>query len=460
MSPEELLDAINIQLQLQDNEQKAERILLRQELTESNNLVNRLVQTIDRWIGATPSTPTSSTLAGSPTPALASRLMARFSTPTVPAGLTLSSTLPSSSPSLPMSATPTTPAVASTSTPEVARTMVPPLVPSVMPPQALLEPDHDAAPTIRIRRSEKITWPKCPATDDPSMIKAWRMKFLASLNTCDLDMLFDPFTHDLVKCHPDANAVKVLYGIIQACLPDGHPMILNRSYWGQGLNLWHAFSASVIPALTFHKRQDLIQTLFHHTTRLSSEDVYTYYNRLITDADDINLGTYPPSISPSDLRRRFLFSLGPELEFLKIDDVEGRLDPTYLTSEPEPLLHRLQAILHTKQTATSFLPTVSSSGYANAVQKVRDPTEDRLNTLADVIGDIHSQLALLRPQSSTPIVVPTSAPVPPETQFYCWSHGVCKHHGADCTKPLPNHNPKATFSNRMGGSAYVKTYRQ
>jgi hypothetical protein len=48
MSPEELLDAINIQLQLQDNEQKAERILLRQELTESNTLVNRLVQTIDR----------------------------------------------------------------------------------------------------------------------------------------------------------------------------------------------------------------------------------------------------------------------------------------------------------------------------------------------------------------------------------------------------------------------------
>ena len=67
-------------------------ILLRQELTESNNLVNRLVQTIDRWIGATPNTPTSSTLAGSHTPALASRLMARFSTPTVPAGLTLSST--------------------------------------------------------------------------------------------------------------------------------------------------------------------------------------------------------------------------------------------------------------------------------------------------------------------------------------------------------------------------------
>jgi len=63
------------------------------------------------------------------------------------------------------------------------------------------------------------------------------MKFLATINTCDLASLFDPGTHDLVLSHPDVNAVKVLYGIIQASLPDGHPMILNRSYWGLGLHL-------------------------------------------------------------------------------------------------------------------------------------------------------------------------------------------------------------------------------
>ena len=454
MTPEEVFDALNIQLVQQDNAQVAERILLRQELTENTLLVNRLVQTIDRWFGTSQPAP-----AGTPAPALASRLLARFSTPATP-GPTASS-IPSPTTTPAVASTPT-----STSTQAVDRTMVPPLVPSVMLP-ALLDPDQDATPTTRIRRSDKISWPKCPATADPNMIKSWRMKFLASLLTCDLDVLYDPATHDLVKVHPDTNAVKVLYGIIQASLPDGHPMILNRSYWAQGLNLWHSFSASVIPALTFHKRQELIQILFHHTTRLATEDVYTYYNRLCTDADDINHGIYPPSISAPDLRRRFLFSLGPELEFLKIDDMEGRLDPTYFTSDPEPLLHRLQAILYTKQGATTSLPTIASTGYANAVQKARDPTEERLNTLADVIGDIHSQLALLRAQSVVQSVVPKPTPVPPGPKntpvppalFYCWSHGVCKHQGLDCTKPLPNHQPTATFTNRMGGSNYVRTYK-
>jgi hypothetical protein len=285
------------------------------------------------------------------------------------------------------------------------------------------------------------------------------MQFLATLNTCDLAILFNPATHDLVHSHPDANAIQVLYGIIQANLPAGHPMILNRSYWGQGLHLWHAFSATVIPALTFHKRQELIQTFFHSTTRRENEDIYTYYNRLTTDADDINCGLASPAISLDDLRRRFLFSLGQDFDYIKVDDIEGRLDTAYLTSDIETLLYRLQGILNTKR-VTIVPPTISSSGYANAVQKVRDPTEDRLNTLADVIGDIHSQLALLRSQPAATIVVPKTTPVLLETQFYCWSHGVCKHHGADCTKPLPNHKPKATFANRMGGSNYVKTYRE
>ena len=43
MTPEEVFDALNIQLVQQDNAQVAERILLRQELTENTLLVNRLV---------------------------------------------------------------------------------------------------------------------------------------------------------------------------------------------------------------------------------------------------------------------------------------------------------------------------------------------------------------------------------------------------------------------------------
>jgi hypothetical protein len=105
--------------------------------------------------------------------------------------------------------------------------------------------------------------------------------------------------------------------------------------------------------------------------------------------------------------------------------------------------------------------TLSSFGYANAVVPVRpDVMDERLNTLEDMVGDIHHQLAqLLQPSGiaaavitpAIPIVVP-SQPVP--IPFYCHTHGVRKHHSHECTNPGPNHNNQATFKNRMGGSNY------
>jgi hypothetical protein len=109
MTPEEVFDAINIQLVQHDNAQVAERILLRQEITENTLLVNRLVQTVDRWLGTSQPTP-----AGTPAPALASRLFARFSTSATP-GPTASSTPPPT----------TTPDVDSTATPR--QSLIPPI---------------------------------------------------------------------------------------------------------------------------------------------------------------------------------------------------------------------------------------------------------------------------------------------------------------------------------------------
>ena len=450
MTTEEVYEALNLQLQQQEIENRLARMELRNELTENNRVVSDMAQAIDRWIGSS-----------EPTTPVFNRLLARFTnaTPAVArAPAPAAATAPIST-SLPMHTTSTTPAVVRTPAPEASAhtAVVPPPVPSIVQPQA---PDHDTTSPTRIRRSEKIVWPKCQSTEDPIIVKGWRMKFLASINTCDLDFLYDPSTNDLFRSHHDTNALKVLYGIIQVSLPDGHPLILNRSYWGTGLLLWHAFSATVIPALTFHKRQELIQTLFHHTTRSTSEDIHTYYNRLATDADDINSGSYPPFVSHDDLRRRFLFSLGPEFEFMKTDDIEGRLDPTYLTSEIEPLLYRLQSILHTKR-GGALVPTMSSSGYVNAVTMDRSATEHRLDTLTEMIGDLVAQSRLPAPSFAAAVVPSTIVPhPPPDTEFYCWSHGVCKHHSFQCSRPLPGHQTKATLHRRLGGSSYVKTYKE
>jgi len=57
---------------------------------------------------------------------------------------------------------------------------------------------------------------------------------------------------------------------------------------------------------------------------------------------------------------------------------------------------------------------------------------------------------------------PTSWPVrnytltvaPNGLNFYCWTHGHCKHHSADCTDRYTNHVSAATHLNQMGGNPY------
>ena len=397
------------------------------------------------------------------TPALAPQVVPPL-VPVPPVTMSITPT-PAVAPITPSSVMPNTnvPPLVPTSTvpPLVPTTIAPPLEPSTVLQPA---PDQDT----RICRSEKMTWPKCPTTDDIATIQGWRMKFLSAVNNCDLQDLYDPITHDLVRMHPNPSLVTRLCNSLTQALPDGHPLLLVTTYYRQGLLLWHAFSATVIPVITYHKRQELIQRLFHQTSRVPTEDVYTYHNRITVAAEYINKGTTPPVVSEQDLRRCFLFSLGPEFDYLRTDDIEGRMDQSYLVSDIEPLLQRLQGILHTKRSIVSTVPTISSSGYANAIVPHRpDVMDDRINTLADMVGDLHQQMAaLLTPAGiAAAVVVPTStiAPTPTSTsaptphvpiQFYCHTHGIRKHHSHECTNPGPNHNPKATFKHRMGGSNY------
>ena len=40
----------------------------------------------------------------------------------------------------------------------------------------------------------------------------------------------------------------------------------------------------------------------------------------------------------------------------------------------------------------------------------------------------------------------------PNQSKYCWTHGMCNHHGADCRTPAEGHKKDATAADRMGGS--------
>lgn len=54
--------------------------------------------------------------------------------------------------------------------------------------------------------------------------------------------------------------------------------------------------------------------------------------------------------------------------------------------------------------------------------------------------------------ASTPALV-TATTRRGRKEFYCWSHGLCGHAGKDCRNARVGHNPRATVSNRMGGSS-------
>ena len=40
---------------------------------------------------------------------------------------------------------------------------------------------------------------------------------------------------------------------------------------------------------------------------------------------------------------------------------------------------------------------------------------------------------------------------PGKLTTYCWSHGACKHTGAECNRKVEGHQDGATFANMMGG---------
>ena len=185
----------------------------------------------------------------------------------------------------------------------------------------------------------------------------------------------------------------------------------------------------------------MIQKFLHDTHRLPTEDVYTYYNRLVTDSEYINFEEPGKHITAEALRQRFLFSLGAEFDYLLTDSVEGRLDPTLLTISAEELQKRLQAILQTKKGMISIAsshPTTSSAGYAYATQKKEEPKPKSPSTTP------------LRERFPTPVRDRLPTRPPPK---YCFTHGSLGHTSMECNTPGDGHVKEATFYNRFGGSS-------
>jgi hypothetical protein len=78
--------------------------------------------------------------------------------------------------------------------------------------------------------------------------------------------------------------------------------------------------------------------------------------------------------------------------------------------------------------------------------------------LKDIMGS--ANMALPPPPAFPPLDTPG---LPPDGTlkgfFYCWSHGVVTHQGANCRYPADGHVKTATMMNRCGGSIRINTGR-
>ena len=372
----------------------------------------------------------------------------------------------------------------STELPALASVHQQPPTPHVVP--APVHPLLASAPVIqpvavtpRIIFSEKMVWPKIPSTDDFKQLQGWRSKFLSTLTSCDLADLYNPIAKDLHLTSCDEAMKKRLHFHICSCLPDSHPMITNDAYYSDGLLLWHDFTATIKQQPSFQLRRQLHTVFLTSTFRDPSEDVFTYYSRLLADANRINEGQPTPSISPADLRQQLLLTLGSEFTFIVEAISEQRLDPSYLSDPIQTVLQKLQTILTSKHQSPRG-PTTATAGYALATVRTTPPRETelvamnyRIDALTDAMTNVVSQLvaASRHPSPHRPTTPPRRPATPPTLSLpqltrearrvpkYCWTHGAVGHMGTDCLQPSPDHKPGATFADRQGGSEYKTTRR-
>jgi hypothetical protein len=89
----------------------------------------------------------------------------------------------------------------------------------------------------------------------------------------------------------------------------------------------------------------------------------------------------------------------------------------------------------------------------NAIQHFKNANKHRL------VKESKQTKSVLAANTATQ--APTiNKPTGLEGYSYCWSHGICKHGGLECTNPRESHCPDATWSHRKGGSTNVQGARK
>lgn len=72
-------------------------------------------------------------------------------------------------------------------------------------------------------------------------------------------------------------------------------------------------------------------------------------------------------------------------------------------------------------------------------------------------SEAHAVTLPPRPDATTPMPPPSDGTM--KGFYYCWTHGIVTHTGANCKSPAPGHITTATIQNRSGGATEVRLGR-
>ena len=298
-----------------------------------------------------------------------------------------------------------------------------------------------------------------PFTQD--FFERWYRLFFIKCMACELRLLCDRTTQSFVASTSYILHEERLYARVMECLGPTNSFTERLDLAGLGLKLLNILTRVYGPSLTYEYMQEQSAYFWHSMHREASESVDEYFNRFHVVLSHLPLkGTNIPT---TDIRRRFLFTLGGEFDRLVTEARDHRLDPNLIIMSWDDLLDELRSIASSYKILSSGhaikplgTPTASTMGYS--IHAVTTTPAD-----AAKIQDLEAKLALLEKAkekadaTASKRKAEAKAAISNGPDFYCHTHGFGKnplHTSMTCIKRSPGHNEFATAADTMGGSTY------
>ena len=186
------------------------------------------------------------------------------------------------------------------------------------------------------------TWEPLTAGTD---FEVWQDRIISTIQ-CDpyLHVLYQ--SKSLVKSTDSVTLDQYLHHKLAPCLqePTSASFLHRTDLGGKGLALFWTLDSALINRSRAHRQAQLTSflTTMHRDTVQESVDVY--YNRFSHLLHQIQSGPNGIIINPTEVRERFLYTLGGHYTYLSEALEREHLDPFYLSCNDNDLLTRLRNV--------------------------------------------------------------------------------------------------------------------